>query len=123
MGDPMMGGGPPAGGPPAGGGNPIEENRSVLNPTDIAAMGQRGTIRPDMTVGEFVTDVLKVPLEAPLPHLMQALKKQSVNASPMGKVQSMAGGGGPQGQPPAEPSQPPPGGGGLDSLMSGMGGR
>lgn len=113
MSDPMMGGQRD---------NPIEANRSVLNPTDLAAMGQNGDIRPDMTVGDFIQNVLKVPLDAPLPQLMQALKKQSVNASPMGKVRSMAG----QGQPGAAPqpqAPPPSGGGGLDSLMQGMGGR
>lgn len=120
MSDPMMQG------PPAGD-NPIEKNRSLFNPTDLAAMSQNGTLNPQMTVGDFIQDVLKVPLDAPLPQLMTALRKQSENASPMGKVQSMAGGEGPQGppqgQPAPAPSQPPPGGGGLDSLMTGMGGR
>lgn len=130
MSDPMMGGGPPPQGPPPGGmgSNPIEENRSVLNPTDLAAMSQNGDIRPDMSVGDFIQNVLKVPLDAPLPQLVSALKKQGQNATAMGKVQSM--GGPPQGQPPSgpppggpPPGGPPSGGGGIDSLMQGMGGR
>lgn len=130
MSDPMMQGapaGPGPGGPAPGGENPIEANRSALNPTDLAAMSQNGTIRADMTVGDFIQNVLKVPLDAPLPQLMMALKKQSDTASPLGKVQAMAGQGQPgPGQPgpaPSPQSPPPSGGGGLDSLMSGMGGR
>jgi hypothetical protein len=121
MSDPMQGR-PPQGPPQGPGGeNPIEENRSLFNPTDLAAMGQNGQLSPDMTVGDFITGVLKVPLDAPLPQLMAALKKQSDTASPMGKVQAMAG---PQQGPPpgGQPASPPPGGGGIDSLMQGMGG-
>lgn len=128
QGNPMGQGSPMGGENPRGGENPIEQNRSAFNPTDLAAMKQQGTIGPDMTVRDLIEGVLKVPLDAPATALADALRKQSQNADPMGKVQNMAG---PQQGPPREGPQGPqepqrgqePAGGGLDDLMRQTGGR
>lgn len=99
--------GPGAG--PMPGGSPMEENRSVLNPTDATMMGQQGKLSPDMTVEDLITGVLGVPLDAPASALGEALKRQVQNASPEGKVGALAGGPGGPGGPGRPPMVPPPG--------------
>jgi hypothetical protein len=105
-------GGKPGGGNPMGD-NPIERNRSAMNPTDMAAMMDQGTVRPDMTVKDLIEGVLKVPMDAPATELLQALRRQNQNANPLGKMQNMAR----EGQPGSGPAPQPPRRGGLDELM------
>lgn len=128
---PMPGmGGPPPGGPggpqaPPRGQNPVEANRSVMNPTDLATMASRGDIRQGMTVRNFIEDVLKVPIDAPVQALAQATQKQAQNADPMKKMGNIAQSGPgrpgapprPQGPPQAGPQGAPAGG--LAALMGG----
>ena len=128
---PPMGGPPPMGGggmggPPPGPKNPMDANRSVLNPTDATMMSQKGQLSKDMTVKDLILNVLKVPLEAPASELVAALKRQVQNASPTGKIQAMAGGPGappPGGQMPGRPPMAPrdPQSQGLSDLMGRMG--
>lgn len=99
----MPGQGAPA---PSGPNNPIDQNRSVLNPTDMAYMKSAGA-GGEMTIEDLVTNVLRVPggTQAPVSSLVQALRKQSENAQMSGKMKNMAMG---MGQKPA-PQGPPMG--------------
>ncbi len=106
---------PPMGGPqspPMGGRDAMSANRSIMNPMDMAAMAQTGTIKPGMTVRDLIEKVFKVPIDAPVEQLTQAIKQQGQNQSGIGKVGAMAQGGPPQmGQPPGmgqpTPTRPP----------------
>lgn len=108
---------PPQGGgqrPPDGGGsNPIEQNKSVFNPTDMASMVSSGQVQQGMTVKDLIEKVFRVPIDAPARALVDAVKKQAQTKDMPGKVQAMAqqgqGGAPPQrpGQPPARPAGPP----------------
>lgn len=101
---------PPMGGPqspPMGGRDAMSANRSIMNPMDTAAMAQTGTIKPGMTVRDLIEKVYKVPIDAPVEQLTQAIKQQGQNQSGIGKVGAMAQGGPPQmGQPPQRPPMP-----------------
>ena len=74
------------------GADPLEANRSVLNPMDATAMLQKGTINQNMTIKDFIENVLKVPggVDAPLPALLDALNRQRQNASGIGKMHNIA---------------------------------
>ena len=85
----------------------ISANRSMLNPQDAAVMsGPQGGMRPGMTIEEFLGQLGLSPQD-PIEKLVEVQKMQLKNASPMGKMDSMAGGPG-MGTAPA-PSAPPPG--------------
>ena len=89
--------------------NPIEANRSIMNPMDAAAMAQKGTINPNMTVKDFIEGVLHISVEAPLTQFVQALQKQQQNATGIGKMHNIAQSA-PQGAPqqmPQMPQRPP----------------
>lgn len=103
-----MGAMPPQGGmtPPK---NAMEENRSIMNPMDAAAMAQKGTIKPDMTVRELIEGVFKVPMDAPVSALTEAIKKQAANKTNMGKMGAMAQGGQPPMGQPQQPNRMPQG--------------
>ena len=105
----MMGAMPPQGGmtPPS---NAMEANRSIMNPMDAAAMAGQGRIKPDMTVRDLIEKVFKVPMDAPVSALTEAIKKQGANRTNMGKMGAMAQGGPPMGgQPPQQPNRMPQG--------------
>ena len=81
---PSMGGSP-------GGENAMEANRSVMNPIDMAAMQQNGTVNQNMTVKDLIEKVFKVPMDAPVSALTEAIKKQGLNQNGVGKMQAMGG--------------------------------
>lgn len=86
----IAGGMPPTAKPPMGGNDAISQNRSVMNPTDMAAMTQQGTVNPKMTVGDLITKVFKVPLDAPVSALTEAIRRQGQNRTGIGKMGAMA---------------------------------
>lgn len=121
-------GGPPQGGPPQGGpmglSNEMERSRSIMNPRDAAYMKKSGQIDKDMTVADFVQNVLKTPLDAPVGVLIQNLGKLKQNADPRGKMANIAAeSGGPRGVPENPmPQGRKPAVSGIDGLMQQMGG-
>lgn len=103
--------------PPQGGGETaISRNRSMLNPVDAAAMKQQQQGMPQpKTAMDVVMRMLQnmgVAPNDPAEKLVAAMKGQVKNATPMGKMQSMA-----QPQMPPRPEQPQ-GPQGLEGLMS-----
>jgi hypothetical protein len=102
---------PPMGGqPPMGGRDAMSGNRSIMNPMDTAAMATSGTIKQGMTVRDLIEKVFKVPIDAPVEQLTQAIKRQGQNQTGMGKVGAMAQGAAPpMGQPAPRPAPPPQG--------------
>lgn len=99
----------------------LDQNRSMLNPTDVAAMGATGQIRPDMTVREFL-ESQGVDVEGPVQQLRDLAGKQTQTATALGKARVMgAQRPAPRMGAPATPAQPaparPPQGGGLQRLM------
>ena len=118
---------PAMGQAPAAKPNAISQNMSAYNPSDLGQMAQTGAINKDMTTGDFITKVLRVPLTAPLPQFLGALKTQLGNRNMAGKARSMSGQG-PQGPSPAappapqRPMQPAPTGGGMAELSKRTGG-
>ena len=84
----------PGGMPPQGGMTPpkdaMEANRSVMNPMDMAAMSQKGQVSQDMTVKDLIEKVFKVPMDAPVSALTEAIKRQGMNQNNMGKMKAMA---------------------------------
>lgn len=106
----------------------FENNRSILNPTDGAAMRQQGQLRPDMSVGEYMENVFGVRWEDPLQKLIESSKRQLQNRTGIGKAQNLARAGGtpgqqPGGQRPETPGQRPGGQSmGLSDIMRQLGG-
>lgn len=80
--------------PPQGGMTPPKDamsaNRSVMNPMDMAAMQGSGAVKPDMTVRDLIEKVFKVPMDAPVSALTEAIKRQGANKTNMGKMGAMA---------------------------------
>lgn len=95
----MPGGMPPKAAPPR---DAMSANRSILNPADTAAMVQNDSIKPGMTVRDLIENVFKVPIDAPVEQLTQAIKRQGQNQTGIGKVGAMA-----QGAPPQMGQAPP----------------
>jgi len=84
-------GGPPPGGPPPGASpNPLEATQSPLNPGDAALMAKSGQTNPEGTFGEFMESSFGIKWEDPLPQAMEKMKAAAGNASPQGKMSSMA---------------------------------
>lgn len=113
-GKPMM---PPQGMPQQGMGggamDAVKQNMSIFNPVDAAAMREGGQFSPDMTVRDFFAQQ-GVDVDGPVTQLLQFVKDQAKKASPLGKMQAIAGGGQPpQPQAGQGPSAPPPELGGL----------
>ena len=130
MSDMMQGMPPGAGGmeDPQAAMQNVEDNRSILNPTDGAMMKQSGQISPGMTVGMFMKNVYGVDWESPVQDLIEAANKTMKNRTGMGKAQAMAQPGqmpgqppGPPGRPPAVPPQPGLAGNPLEDMMQSMG--
>jgi len=96
----------------------VQQNQSVLNPTDLSMMVQDGKLRPDMTVTDFLQSIGIDPA-GPVTQLIQAMHQQSQMASPVDKMRAIAGGQ-PGGMPQGQPAQSgPPQGGGLRGLLGG----
>jgi len=92
---------------------------SIFNPTDASMMAQDGTIDPNMTVDDFLKNVLKVDPQGPVTQLVDMYKQQSSMANPVNKMAAIAGGT-QQRQPQAPaPGPQPMQGGGLRSLLGG----
>ena len=116
----MPGGMPQGNMPPQGGMTPPKDamsaNRSIMNPIDMAAMKGSGTVSSDMTVRDLIEKVFKVPMDAPVSALTEAIKRQGMNKTNVGKMGAMANpvgsamgprnGMGPQGS--QRPMTPPP---------------
>lgn len=101
---------------PPMGADPLAEQQSMLNPTDLTMMAQEGNFSKEMTIGDFLGKLGMSP-DDPVQKLFEFGKKQVQNASPMNKAKNMARNMGNQ------PTQPPAGQGeemGLDSLLQGM---
>jgi membrane protease subunit (stomatin/prohibitin family) len=98
--------------PPA---DPIEQSRSILNPTDAVAMVQQGKISPKMTVREVFAN-LGVDVDGPATQLMELAMREREKAQPMNKMRQFA-----QMSPAEAPATPPaaePRTGDLDALLA-----
>lgn len=95
----------------------LTQNRSVLNPGDMAMATAEGSVGPGMTVGQWF-EQMGIKWETPVAEALEKIKMQSANATGLGKARSIAGAGPPAG---GAPPMPPPGEGmppqGLDGLM------
>lgn len=118
---------PRPGMPPQGGGmggdamGAVKQNMSIFNPTDATAMRESGQFRPDMTIRDFFAQQ-GVDVDGPVTQLLQFVKDQAQKASPLNKMQAIAGQGASQRAPAGPqagqgPSAPPPE---LGSLLKGM---
>lgn len=90
---------------PPSGGDAISANRSIMNPTDMAAMATTGTISQGMTIKDYIEKVIKVPIDAPVQQLAEAIKRQGQNQTGLGKVGAMSQAPG-MGQPPPRAPMP-----------------
>lgn len=121
---------PPAGENPMRGNDPMSQNRTAMNPTDMAFMKSSGQMRPDMTWAEFWQNGFGIAPTDTMQEALPKLQKNVQNASPMGKMKNMAQGGPQAGMPPAPPQgaqNPMPQGrkpmvqsGGLEGLLGQM---
>ena len=97
---------------------------SLLNPTDLAGMKQQGVARPGMTVRDFMQK-MGIDVDGPVEQLQQFARKQTQNATAMGKMNTMAARGPQQqmgGRPPGGPGPTAPRPtGGLNDLLSNVG--
>ena len=104
----------------APGGNPVKDNMSMLNPTDLAVMKGTGQVGGDETVRDVLAQ-FGIDVDGPATQLAEFAQKQVKNSSAMGKMKNMQPQGGPTPQAPQAPPQgqpgPPPG---MDSLLGGM---
>jgi hypothetical protein len=89
-----------------GGKDAMSANRSIMNPVDMAAMAQTGDIKQGMTIKDYIEKVIKVPIDAPVQALAEAIKRQGQNQSGIGKVGAMSQPG--MGQPPSMGQPKPP---------------
>jgi hypothetical protein len=118
MSDPLRQGPSPASpgpspmGPQGPGQNPMRAAESFLNPADLAMKSQRGEMRPDMSVREFLSG-MGVDVDGPVSQLADKLRGQVKNATTPGKMETMASMA-PQGAP-AAPQ-------GMGALMGGPNG-
>ena len=98
----------------------VKQNMSIFNPVDAAAMKESGQFSSNMSIRDFFAQQ-GVDVDGPVTQLLQFAKDQAKKASPLGKMQAIAG----QGAPPAgqqagqAPSEPPPELGGLLQKLRG----
>jgi len=104
---------------------PMEQNKSIFNPADMAAMKQSGQFSQNMTVRQAM-EKLGIDVDGPVAQLTEFAKKQVENANPLNKMKNIAQGGGappPGGPPPGDlggnppPTPPPAQGQGLEGLL------
>lgn len=117
---PMPGGQPDAG-------QVMDNMRSPMNPTDMAAMQEQGPqIDPNTTTVRELMMMQGIDVDGPVSQLIQKVQEMEHNADPVNKAQAMA-----QAPPMHNPMQdkmgampqggPPPGGDpGLDDILGGM---
>jgi len=102
----------------------VRENRSMLNPTDVAMAATEGSIRPDMTFGEYCEKNIGVSWDEPLRSAIPKLQKQLQNRTALGKMNNIAQGarrGRPAFVRPGQGMSPPPTEEpGLESMMNQM---
>lgn len=97
----------------------LRQNRSVMNPADLAMMKEEGEITPDMTIRDYFAK-LGVDVDGPVVQLVELGKSQMQKANPLNKMQAIAKGprmGQPQGQPPTMQPQAPPEAAGMGGLL------
>lgn len=97
--------------------SPMAQARSPFNPTDAAYMKSKGQMSENMTFGQYMENAFGIKWDDPLQSAAQKMKSKVQTASPVGKVQAMAGGQPPAGGQPQAAPQQPPSPGGLDALM------
>lgn len=95
------------------GGDPIADNMSMMNPTDLTMMAQEKRFTKGMTIGDMLNKFGLTP-DDPIEKLAEVGKQQVKNANPLNKAKNMAN--------QASPTPPEGQGGeqGLDSLLQGM---
>ena len=108
MSDPMSRGAPM--GNPKAAASAIAQNRSVFNPTDMAAMGQTGDVTANMTIAQFFSKFGIDVNRDPVTKLAQFTQDQLSKANPMNKMSAIAGG-----SPSGAPSPGQAGGGGQSA--------
>ena len=120
---PPMGPGMSPGGMGSGGMNPVEANKSFLNPVDAAEKVQTGMISPDTTIEDWLNQMGLAP-QNNLKDLFAAVQKQQQNANPMNQMQNIAAAGPPPGGPPpgGMPGSPAPQGRPTDVPSAGLAG-
>ena len=101
---PPTGGTPPMGGPPMN--DPIKDNESFLNKTDLGVMAGERRFTPDQSVRDVLTE-LGIDVEGPATQLVEFAQKQSQNAEVSGKMKNIASSGQPKPMP--SPQGPMPG--------------
>lgn len=72
------------------GGNAMAANRSIMNPTDMAAMATTGRVKQGMNIKDYIEKVIGVSVEAPVEQLAEAIKRQGQNQTGLGKVGAMS---------------------------------
>jgi len=87
---------------PMSGANPMQAASSVMNPTDMARMTATGQVTPNMTVEQWL-GTMGISPQDPIQEAIQKIKGQAQNATPQGKMATMAGMA-PQGGPPQQPT-------------------
>lgn len=100
---------------PGGGTDAMSQARSPFNATDAAFAKSRGQVNANMSFGQYMESQFGIKWDDPLQDAAQKMAQKVKTASPVGKMQAMAGGGQPS---PAGPqAQPQPQKAGLDALM------
>lgn len=101
----------------------VNQNLSMLNPTDLAMMQQNGMFDPNMSIREFFAGK-GVDVDGPIMQFIEFAQREKENSDPLGKMHNIAaasGGGQPgMGAPPPAAPPPPMQGGGMEDLMGGM---
>lgn len=69
----------------------VQENKSMLNPTDLSMMKQDGEITPDMSVRDYLGK-FGIDVDGPISQLSEVYKQQKQKASMQGKMGAIAGG-------------------------------
>lgn len=81
----------------------IEDTRSMLNPTDLAAIKQEGEITPDMSIRDFF-QTQGIDVDGPVSQLVEWNMKQIENADPLNKMKAIASSGGGENEQVANPA-------------------
>lgn len=100
--------------------NAMEANRSVYNPTDMAAMAKSGRISPNQTFGQFMESTFGIKWDDPMQVASQKLQQNLKNSNPVTKMQNMAQQPAPQGAPEQNAPMPRQPGSGLSGIMGQM---
>lgn len=86
----------------------MKQNRSMFNPTDMAAMKQGGEFSGNMTVRDVMAK-LGIDVDGPATQLIEFGKKQTQNANPLSKMKNIASGAGTRPKPRPNIQAPSPG--------------